>query len=437
MTKTRIILVTLVAALTLSISIVAQGALLRPGQPGGLLSPLDLSSFDLSVNSLTIGTLSGVLVGNSGAVSVNNGTTTQVAYWSSANALTSNPRFTWNNTSQLLTVTGSSTFSGNVGIGTTGPASKLEIQGGNLVVGGAASSTITGDGTLSTITSDLWVNNIQLQNSGNIEIGEGGSGGIFFESAPTLADWVYISSPGTSTLTIARAGGAESTISLDLSATNDNRTFTFPDQSGTFVLGTSAANNIAYWSSGNTLTGIASSTAGKVLTATETPPYFSWENHTEEAYGSLAEDTIGTGTGSTINATTVGAFYAWTGASSTISVVSGGDYMASSTTYGSTSTLTIGSKGAGVYLISMSVSFSNNTANQVTHCAVFKNNVKFGRVSAETKLTTANDVKSLASSGIAPLIAGDVLDLRCANETSNTTVFTVNHASLVGLRIAK
>ena len=274
MAKTRVIttiLITAIVVLGLSISVIVQGALLRPGSGGGLLTPTDLSGLDISVGGLTIGTLNGVLKGTSGVVSAFTGTSTEIAYWS-----------------------------------------------------------------------------------------------------------------GT-----------------------------------------------------NTLTGLASSTAGYVLTATETAPYFSWENHTEEAYGSLAEDTIGTGTGSTINATTVGAFYAWTGASSTISVVSGGDYMASSTTYGSTSTITIGSKGAGAYLISMSVSFSNNTANQVTHCAVFKNNVKFGRVSAETKLTTANDVKSLASSGIAPLIAGDVLDLRCANETSNTTVFTVNHASLVGLRIAK
>lgn len=156
-----------------------------------------------------------------------------------------------------------------------------------------------------------------------------------------------------------------------------------------------------------------------------------------QSYGSLAEYTGATSTGSTIIATTTGVFYAWRGATSTISSQAGTDYVTYSATPGSTSTLTIGSKGNGVYKVSFSASLMNGI-NDVIHCAAFKNGSIIQGVSGETKISTSGDIKSI-SGGPAYIRATstDVFDLRCANETTGGQTIIMEHVNFGIDRISR
>lgn len=115
-------------------------------------------------------------------------------------------------------------INGNVGIGTTNPSSKLEIQGGDLVVGGIATTTITGNGAYSIFGGD-----IQLQTGGMVDLADGTS-------------MVYVSSNGNSVLigggttipVVISSPTQNAQLDVGLITVGLNRTYFFPDQSGTF-----------------------------------------------------------------------------------------------------------------------------------------------------------------------------------------------------------
>ena len=106
---------------------------------------------------------------------------------------------------------------------------------------GAATSTITGDGTESSFGG-----NIALQNGAALAL------------YPGVADLInYVSLIPVSTSSIGIVGFGNTAI-LDVSNLNTaDRTFTFPDVSGTFALGTGIAGRCAEWNATNTLTSAA------------------------------------------------------------------------------------------------------------------------------------------------------------------------------------
>ncbi len=147
-----------------------------------------------------------------------------------------------------------------------------------------------------------------------------------------------------------------------------------------------------------------------------------------ESFGSLAEDTLGLTTGSVITATLAGTFYGWKGATSTISTQTGVGYVTYSIGSGATSTLTIGANGGGTYFIAFNANVKVNTTSEVIHCVAFKNGVMLNNVSGETNLTNAADnAEIFGGPAYIALVAGDVLDLRCADESSAGRTITFQH----------
>jgi hypothetical protein len=143
----------------------------------------------------------------------------------------------------------------NVGIGTTNPASKLEIQGGNLVVGGASTSTIMGDGTLSTIGSPLLT-------GGYLQVGRNSDNAVQFDTPGNYAIGLLSASStyGLQANGIGTNGSfsISDTIigwfaSLQANGLTADRTFTFPDISGSFILGTSTIGSLVKWTDVNTI----------------------------------------------------------------------------------------------------------------------------------------------------------------------------------------
>lgn len=236
---------------------------------------------------------SGVVATSTCGILTGSGTSTEIAIWSSASALTS--------------------------------ANTLTFDASVLTVGGTATSTITGDGTDSTIGSDLALTtgNIIFGSAGTLNMGDSTFAGswiytdaneasmgrglspqnsiiindagvtiladktgdnitldadldVFIQAAGSVGLQSATSSPSTQGIFFSTDNGVRFGF-FDFRDFSANRTFTFPDQSGTLALGTSAINNLAYWAGTNTLTGLASSTPGYVLTATSTAPGFSWE----------------------------------------------------------------------------------------------------------------------------------------------------------------
>lgn len=149
-------------------------------------------------------------------------------------------------------------------------------------------------------------------------------------------------------------------------------------------------------------------------------------NIEEPSYASLSEYTFADTTGSTTTLTLQDTHYAWKGASSTISNMSGRN-TASTTIVSGTSTITVGPNGAGIYEVSMGLSIAVDQPNQTIHCQMFKNGTGIFRASAETRITTANDQKQMAGGpAFLYLNAGDSLYIGCENHTSAGTVLTFN-----------
>jgi len=109
----------------------------------------------------------------------------------------------------------------NIGIGYP----SLTFETSTLVIGGSASSTITGDGTPTIIGADL-----QMAN-GNFHVIGGNT--VQFESVAGLEDWVGISSLASSSLGFYFEDGSAT---FDFSAVKNSPTWTWPNQSGIVCL---------------------------------------------------------------------------------------------------------------------------------------------------------------------------------------------------------
>lgn len=108
----------------------------------------------------------------------------------------------------------------------------FQPSGGKLVVGGTATSTITGDGTVSTIGNDLNVAGTISAgaNQGLSLNGYNSNTYLTYDAGGNTLD-ISLETP-TSTLTLTSTGWRAI---LDVSGISTvDRTFTFPDQSGTF-----------------------------------------------------------------------------------------------------------------------------------------------------------------------------------------------------------
>ncbi|MBI4351887.1 MAG: DUF1566 domain-containing protein, partial [Elusimicrobia bacterium] len=133
-------------------------------------------------------------------------------------------------------------MNGNVGIGTANPSAKLELLGGDLLIGGAAPSTLKGDGAESTLGGGL-----RLGVAGTLTAGGGvattGGGGVYLYEDETYAtQWISLISEAPGTLMLDTGGTTSSKLSL--ASLTDNRTFTFPDANGTFIVSDSVTGNV-------------------------------------------------------------------------------------------------------------------------------------------------------------------------------------------------
>ena len=145
-------------------------------------------------------------------------------------------------TNPLLGIYTSSTASalyintnGNVGIGTTTPNTALSVVG-TILQNGVGLVPYTG----ATTDVDLGTHGLKFE--------EGGAFAWYAFGNPSTT-YAQIYSEAQNTLNI---WGTNDAI-LGLNSLTTNRTFTFPDISGTFILGTSTIGSLAKWTATNTL----------------------------------------------------------------------------------------------------------------------------------------------------------------------------------------
>jgi hypothetical protein len=141
-------------------------------------------------------------------------------------------------------------------------------------------------------------------------------------------------------------------------------------------------------------------------------------------YGWMYEHTA-IGSGTTITLTTAGTFYGWVSASS--GAVTGGNYV-TFTGDATADRLTIGSDGAGTYLVDLTMSFASSSNAHVLYCSVFDGGVETD-IGWHRNIGTASAVGSAGSTGILTLSASDYLDVRCSSSV-NTKDIEVEKASL-------
>ncbi len=156
-------------------------------------------------------------------------------------------------------------------------------------------------------------------------------------------------------------------------------------------------------------------------------------------FASMAENSDGTTTGSTITATTSGVFYPWTGANSIYNTLSTTSDITITATSSATSSFAIAStSSAGTYEVKFSGTLSVNTSNDIIHCSIFKNGVEQKNIKSETKLTNSGDERAISGGpAFLALVVNDVLDLRCDDETSSGKVITFDHINFGINRISK
>lgn len=141
-------------------------------------------------------------------------------------------------------------------------------------------------------------------------------------------------------------------------------------------------------------------------------------------YAHLYENNPG---GTNLVLTALGTFYQWV--SSTVGEESGIDYAVGSA---ASDNITIGVSGAGVYYVNVHTCFGGDNNSEI-HGKVYKNGVAT-LLEFHRKLGGA-DKGSASTSGLLPLVSGDVIDLRYSSDADNTTL-TLYHVGLTLVRIS-
>jgi len=145
------------------------------------------------------------------------------------------------------------------------------------------------------------------------------------------------------------------------------------------------------------------------------------------SYGGLYENSAG----STITVTTAGTYYGWTTA--TVGTVAGTGFVTADVANATADNLTIGTSGAGTYLVTLSVCYSG-TANSTAVGAIHVDGVPQTNITLRRKLGTGGDVGSASATGILKLEVGNVVDLRFTADGNGDTV-VVQRVNLAIARI--
>jgi len=157
-----------------------------------------------------------------------------------------------------------------VGIGTVAPTSLLELQGGNLVVGGIASTTIKGDGN-----NSIFESGINLYSDANIY---GGSAFAFYDSSDTFLNYFYTDTEGVLRLNNGAIdyffGTQEGKIGI-----GDGNPISTLDILGTFNVGTNTADWFTIDENGFVGIGTTTPSFGLELMASSTDGYFGISNN--------------------------------------------------------------------------------------------------------------------------------------------------------------
>ena len=144
------------------------------------------------------------------------GSNTQIQYNDGAGGFGASANFTFNDSTQLLTVTGTESVTGNIiagNISTTGPSGN--ITGANVISAttlSASSSVITANLSATGIVDFVSSGNISLGNVGNIHIGGGSNGYLLTTNGAGNLTWTQTASTslifnGNSNVTIPNADG--------------------------------------------------------------------------------------------------------------------------------------------------------------------------------------------------------------------------------------
>ena len=159
--------------------------------------------------------------------------------------------------------------------------------------------------------------------------------------------------------------------------------------------------------------------------------------YAHQIFGGINENTPGTNLGTSVTLTNLGQYYAWAGASTTYTHISGAPYMTANDTVGATSTLNIGSQGAGQYTVSYDADiYLASASNDVIHCAVFINGIKHDELKSEIRFvgTSANE-KTCSATYPEHLNGNDFVDLRIADESNAGAVVTFQVVQLTATKI--
>lgn len=84
----------------------------------------------------------------------------------------------------------------------------------------------------------------------------------------------------------------------------------------------------------------------------------------------------------------------------------------------------------GTYKIEASLSFRSGTSNVVTACSIFINGVEQDNAHFTRKISVAGDVGSASITGVADIVAGQIIDIRMKHDDASPVNITVVYGNL-------